>query len=425
MKHFERILAEDPVVIIDGGKRTPRADILHENRSPGLFSGFTTNQLGAMALKAVITPLANLLDKFGHVIAGTVGDSHRESWYGARHVGLLAGLPEDVPALTVQRLCGSGAEAIVQGTMKLLLGDLNGPFVAVVGMQSMQYPHVAHGLRGRHVKYGPLTSLPPGAALQDMMLLSLFDPVAGMAMANTAELLGRQNGITREECDRFALQSNERAKAARDTGYFDEETVPVSVPVNGGVSPMDVCRDTHIRDDASYDGLAGLRPTFEPGGMITAGNASGVVDGAAAMVLCQQFTATEHNLQPLARIVAWGYGACDPKIMGWGPVPATKQALGRAGLTGDQIDWVELNEAFAPQALACIKGFTEMGIDPEKVNPYGGAIALGHPLGATGAILTLTAAYGLRRTGKRYALITMCIGGGQGISLIIENPLAA
>ncbi|MBI5222704.1 MAG: thiolase family protein [Candidatus Magasanikbacteria bacterium] len=409
------------MVILDGGRRTPRADILHENRAPGLFSCYTANQLGALALKETLVATGIDPAKIGHVFVGNAGQSHRESLYCARHVGLGAGIPEDVPALTLNRLCGSGAEAIVQGAKLLLLEDTDRPLVAVGGTESMNYPHLVWGMRGRGVKYGPLTSLPQGVALQDLLLLALFDPMAGMSMASTAELLGRDWGITRERCDELAFKSQMLAKAARDAGWFNEEIVPVQVPRNGGVDMMTVCHDTHIRDDASPDKLAGLPPAFEPGGMVTAGNASGVVDGAAAMILCRLSTARTLNLNPLARVVAWGYGACDPKIMGWGPVPATKQALKRAELTGEQMDWVELNEAFAPQAAACVKDFAEMGIDPEKVNPYGGAIALGHPLGATGSILTLTAAYGLRRTGKRYALVTMCIGGGQGISLIIES----
>ena len=419
---LRQLLDDDPVVILDEAKRTPRADTLTKD-GLGLFNGSGANQLGSIALRAVLRATGIKPDMIGHLIMGSVGHAKRDAWYGGRHVGLSAGV--NTPAVTVNRLCGSGVEAIRIGVMQLLLESTDHqPFVAVVAAEQMNYPHLVQA-RGRNgVKFGPANLL-PGTVGQDTMTISLYDPFAGMAMANTAERLGRQEGITRGQCDQFALRSHGRAKAARDAGHFDEEIVAVSVPMNGGVSPMDVCRDTHIRDDITLDGLANLRSAFEPGGMITAGNASGVVDGAAAMIICRNSTATNMGLTPLARIVGWGCATCPPDIMGWGPVPATKQALECAGLTGDRIHWVELNEAFAPQALACIKGFAKMGIDPEKVNPYGGAIALGHPLGATGAILTLTAAYGLRRTGKRYALVTMCIGGGQGISLIIENPRAA
>jgi acetyl-CoA acetyltransferase family protein len=242
-----------------------------------------------------------------------------------------------------------------------------------------------------------------------------------MAMANTAEELGRRYHITREESDAFAHRSHENAKAARDAGHFNEEITPITVALDAGQPPSVVQHDTHILDDASVTKMARLPPAFEPGGVITAGNASAVVDGAAAMVIGREADAKRHGAAPLARLAGVGVAACDPEIMGWGPVPATRRALARAGLRGADIDIVEINEAFAPQALACMRDFEQMGIDPARVNPMGGAIALGHPLGATGAILTLTCAYALRRTGKRYGLVTMCIGGGQGISLVLES----
>jgi acetyl-CoA acetyltransferase family protein len=251
--------------------------------------------------------------------------------------------------------------------------------------------------------------------------MSLYDPSAKMAMANTAEELGRRYGITRKDADRFGHRSHTNAKQARDSGWFEEEIEPVTVSANGSSRPVEVRHDTHIMDDVSLGKMARLRPAFEPGGVITAGNASAVVDGAAAMVIGRESDAEKHGLRPLARVLGMGVAACDPHIMGWGPVPATRKALDRAGLRGGDIDIVELNEAFAPQALACIRDFAEMGIDPEKVNPMGSAIALGHPLGATGAVLTITCAYALRRTKKRYGAVTMCIGGGQGISLVLES----
>jgi acetyl-CoA acetyltransferase family protein len=305
--------------------------------------------------------------------------------------------------------------------------DPERPFSVVGGAESMQYPFSAYNLRGHKVgsgvqKYGPIPakSLPAGSALQDALLMSLWDPSAKMAMANTAEELGRRYGITREAADEFGFRSHQLAKAARDAGHFDEEIVPVAVEDPNRVEALNVAHDTHIMDRVTLAKMARLPAAFEPGGIITAGNASAVVDGGAAMVIAKESDAAAEKLPVLARIIGAGVAACDPQIMGWGPVPATRRALDRSGIRGDAIDIVELNEAFAPQALACMRDFEELGIAPEKVNPTGGAIALGHPLGATGAILTLTCAYALRRNKQRYGLVTMCIGGGQGIALVIE-----
>jgi acetyl-CoA acetyltransferase family protein len=341
------------------------------------------------------------------------------------------GLGDDVPALTVARICGSGAEAVAVGMEHILAGlrhDEQRPFLVVGGAESMQYPLSVYNVRGHKVgpsvqKYGPLDprNLPAGTMLQDTLLMSLYDPGAQMAMANTAEELGRRYGVTREEADAFGHRSHRLAAVARDAGWFDEEIAPVTLPGAGGAPDRVVEHDTHIMDDISLAKMARLRPAFEPGGIITAGNASAVVDGAAAMVLCRESDARKHGLEPLARVVAAGTAACDPRIMGWGPVPATRIALRRAGLAGADLDHVELNEAFAPQALACLRDFADMGIDPQRVNPMGNAIALGHPLGATGAVLTLTCAYALRRKKQRYGLVTMCIGGGQGNALILES----
>jgi acetyl-CoA acetyltransferase family protein len=292
----------------------------------------------------------------------------------------------------------------------------------------MQYPFSLYNQRGKLVgtavqKYGPIDSkaLSAGTALQDALLMCLYDPSAKMAMANTAEELGRRYKITREECDRFGLRSHVNAKNARDAGYFDEEIEPVTVEQGGSAAPVTVKYDTHIMENPSLEMMAKLPPAFEAGGVITAGNASAVVDSAAAMVLGLESDVRKHSLKPLCRIAGYGVAGVDPQIMGIGPVPATKKALRSAGIKGNQIDIVEINEAFAPQSLACARDLEKMGIDPEKINPMGNAIALGHPLGATGAILTLTCAYALRRRKLRYGLVTMCIGGGQGIALILES----
>ena len=419
----------DNIVILDGARRTPRADILIKNREPGLFSRFTTTQLGGFAIEATLdnTPIDR--DLIGHVVMGMAAHSHRDSIYAARGMAWRGGIKHDVPALTVARICGSGAEAVAVGAELILAGvrhDAARPFVVAGGAESMQYPLSLYGVRGKPVgagvhKYGPVDarSLPAGTHLQDSLLMSLYDPSSKMAMANTAEELGRRYKITREEADAFGYRSQTLAKTARDSGWFKEETAPVTV--EGGAEPVVVEHDTHIMDNVSLAKMGRLPAAFEQGGIVTAGNASAVVDGAAAMVIGKESDATAHGYKPLARVIGMGVAGCEPEIMGWGPVPATRIALERAGITGDQIDRVELNEAFAPQAIAVIRDFEALGVDPEKVNPDGGAIALGHPLGATGAILTLTCAYGLRRTGGKYGLVTMCIGGGQGITLVLES----
>ena len=423
---------KNSIVILDGARRTPRADILINNQQPGLFSRFTATQLGGLAIKATLENTKIDRSLIGHVVMGMAQHANRDSIYGAQGMAWRGGLDDDVPALTVARICGSGAEAVAVGAEIMLAGlrhDRSRPFMVVGGGESMQYPFCLFNWRGRKVgaatqKYGPIDAkqLPPGAHLQDALLMGLWDPGAQMAMANTAEELGRRYEITREQADELGYRSHVNAKKARDQGWVDEEIEPVVVQTDGAEEPIEVKYDTHIMDNVSMQKMARLRPAFEPpNGIITAGNASAVVDGAAAMVIGKEVDADQHGVKPLARIVGYGVAACDPKIMGWGPVPATKIALDNAGLKGEQLDHVELNEAFAPQALAVIKDFETIGIDREKVNPMGNAIALGHPLGATGAVLTLTCAYALRRKKERYGLVTMCIGGGQGISLVLES----
>ncbi len=421
---------EKTIVIVDGGRRLPRADILVNNREPGLYARFSTTQLGGLAVRAAVRDSRVPVDRIGHVVMGMAQHSHRDSIYAAQGMRWRGGLPDDVPALTVARICGSGAEALAVGAELILAGlrhDERRPFVVVGGAESMQYGFTLYGARSKKVgdavqKYGPIDAkaLPPGTYLADVMLAGLYDPSAKLSMANTAEELARRYRITREQADAFGLRSHRNAKRARDEGWFDEEIEPVVVKRDGAAEPIQVRHDTHILDDATPDGMARLPPAFEPGGIVTAGNASAVVDGAAAMLIGRELDVTAAGLRPLARVAGVGVAGCDPRIMGWGPVPATRMALQRAGIEGKDLDVVELNEAFAPQALACIRDFEAMGIDPDRVNPMGNAIAMGHPLGATGAILTLTCAYALRRTRKRYGLVTMCIGGGQGIAVVLE-----
>ncbi|MBN2241505.1 MAG: thiolase family protein [Acidobacteria bacterium] len=422
---------EKSIVVLDGGRRLPRADLLYKNRLPGLYARISTTQLGGMAIKATLENTAIDPGLIGHVIMGMAAHSHRDSIYGAQGMRWRGGLGYDVPALTVARICGSGAEAISVAAEMALAGlrhDENRPFYIVGGGESMQYPFTLYNYRGRMVgnatqKYGPIDSraLPAGTTLQDSLLMCLYDPAAKLRMAGTAEELGRRYGITREECDRFGYRSHANAKKARDAGHFDEELVPVTVQQGGGAPPITVKYDEHILEDPSLEKMAKLLPAFEANGVITAGNASAVVDGAAAMVLGLESDAQRYGLKPLCRIIGYGVAGVDPRIMGYGPVPASRKALESAGLKGDQIDIIELNEAFAPQSLACLRDMEKYGIDPEKVNPMGNAIALGHPLGATGAVLFLTCAYALRRRKLRYGLVTMCIGGGQGIALVIES----
>ncbi|WP_297291779.1 thiolase family protein, partial [Oceanicoccus sp.] len=298
---------------------------------------------------------------------GNALESHRDSIYAARGMAIEGGLPYDVPALTVRRICGSGAQAILNATHMLLLKDYpeDKPFLIAGGAESMQYPHILYNLRGRRVgnsvvKYGAIncSTLPHGTYAQDLLHMALYDPSANMAMANTGENLGRIYKIKRKEADQFAYRSHMRAKAFREEKGFDDEIVPVEVPVPGSFDRTMLDYDTHVRPNISLDGLAGLPPVFEPpDGIITPGNASAVVDGAAAMVVCRENDAKQQGHDPLCRIVGWGVAGVDPKVMGIGPVPATKLALEMAGIKADQLDTIELNEAFAPQALACIQDF--------------------------------------------------------------------
>ena len=422
---------EKSIVILDGGRRLPRADILHNNKAPGLFTRFSTTQLGGLAVKAALKHTAVDPSLIGHVIMGMAAHSHRDSIYAAQGMRWRGGLGHDVPALTVARICGSGAEAISVACEIALAGlrhDEARPFYLVGGAESMQYPFILYNQRGKTIgnsvqKYGPVDAkaLAPGTHLQDALLMCLYDPSAKLSMANTAEELGRRYAITREACDRFGYRSHVNAKKARDAGHFDEEIEPVTVEQGGSAAPITVKYDTHILENPTLEGMAKLPPAFEAGGVITAGNASAVVDSAAAMVLGLESDAERCGLKPLCRVIGFGVAGVDPQIMGIGPVPATRKALANAGIKGEQVDIVEINEAFSPQSLACARDMETMGIDPEKINPMGNAIALGHPLGATGAILTLTCAYALRRRKLRYGLVTMCIGGGQGIALILES----
>ncbi|MGA7616525.1 MAG: acetyl-CoA C-acetyltransferase [Thermoanaerobaculia bacterium] len=390
------------LVIIDGA-RTPMAEY------NGHFSDTSAIDLAVVAAKGALERSGFSPDEVDHVIVGNALQTSGDAIYGARHVGLKAGVPKQVPALTVNRLCGSGIQSVVSGAEQILLGEAE--TVLAGGMENMsQAPHVIRGAR-KGLKLGQ-------GALEDSLMVALLDSYTGLYMAQTSDNLARKYDISREDQDAFALESQRRAGAAWEAGRLSEEIVPVTVGRKG----EQIDRDDHLRPETTMEGLAKLKPAFAKDGFVTAGNASGIVDGAAMLVVTSAEYAKTKGRKLLGRIVSWGISGCDPDIMGIGPVPSTKIALQKAGLTLDQIDLIEINEAFAGQILAVVK---DLGIDPSKLNVNGGAIALGHPLGATGSRLLLTLMYELRRRGARYGLASACIGGGQGIAMIVENPAAA
>ena len=387
-------------VVIVAGMRTPMA------RYTGSFSDVSAIDLGAHAAKAAIAKAGIPAEEVDHVVFGNVLQTSADAIYGARHVGLKAGLKTETPAVTVNRLCGSGIEAIVQAAQRLLLGEAN--VVLAGGMENMtQAPFVIRGARNG-LKLG-------GGALEDFLFVGLTDSYCGMPMALTAEKLAEQTGITRKDADAYALRSQQAADAAAKAGFFKDEISPVEV--KQGRKSILVSEDDHRRPETTVETLEKLPPSFKKDGIVTAGNASGIVDGAAAVVVTREGTARQRGLKPIGRIISWSVTGVDPTIMGIGPVPATRKALQAAGLTLDQLDRIEVNEAFAAQYLAVEK---ELGLPRDKTNVNGGAIALGHPLAASGTRLVITVLHGLRRKGLRYGLATACIGGGQGIAMIVE-----
>ena len=387
-------------VVIVAGARTPMA------RYTGVFSEVSAIELGAHATKGAVARSGVDPGEFDHVVFGNVLQTSSDAIYGARHVGLKAGLKVETPAVTVNRLCGSGIEAIAQAAQRLLLGEAS--MVVAGGMENMtQAPFVIRGAR---------TGLKLGSGvLEDFLFVGLTDSYCGLPMAMTAEKLAAQTGITRADADAYALRSQQAADAAAKAGVFKEEIVPVEV--KQGKKSIVVSEDDHRRPETTMETLSKLPPSFQKDGIVTAGNASGIVDGAAAVVVTREKTAKERGLKPLGRIVSWAALGVDPSIMGIGPVPSTRKALQLAGLSLSQIDRVEVNEAFAAQYLAVEK---ELGLSREKTNVNGGAIALGHPLAASGTRLVITVLNELRRKGLKYGVATACIGGGQGIAMIVE-----
>lgn len=375
----------------------------------GSLKDFTATDLGVVSGKAAIEAAGIEAAQIDHVIYGNALQTSADAIYLARHVALRSGVPEETPAVTVNRLCGSGFQALVQGAQEILLGEANA--VLAGGTESMsQAPHIIRGGRWGKLRLGPA-----GAFFEDMLWESLTDSNCSLTMAQTAEGLGDKYEVTREESDEVAYNSQIRAKAAWDAGHFAAEIAPVLIKSRKGESEF--AYDEHIRPEVTLESLAKLRPYFREGGFVTAGNASGIGDGSASAVLADREWAEANGLQPLGRMVSWAFVGVDPKIMGIGPAPAIRKALAKAGLSLEDMDLVEVNEAFAPQYKAVEK---DLGLDPETTNVNGGAIALTHPLAASGARITVHLLHELRRRGGRYAVGSACIGGGQGGAVVVE-----
>ena len=373
----------------------------------GSLKDLSAIDLGAHAARAALERSRVPGSDIGHAVIGNALQTSPDAIYCARHVALKAGLPIEVPAVTVNRLCGSGFEAITQGAQLILLGEADA--VLAGGTESMsQAPHVVRGAR-----WG--LRLGPAAPLEDLLWESLKDPQCGLSMAETAEGLAEKYKLTRKEVDEVALASQQRAKQAWDACVFQDEVVGISIKKKG--KDVEFRADEHMRPDTTLEVLLGLKPYFKKDGLVTAGNASGICDGAAATVIASDEFAKAHGLQPLGRLVAWAVAGVEPKYMGIGPAPAARKALAKADMKLAQMDLVEVNEAFAPQYLAVEK---ELGLDRSKTNVHGGAIAIGHPLAASGTRITIHLLHALRQQKKRFGLGSACIGGGQGAAVIVE-----
>ena len=388
------------VYIIDGARTAFTA-------FGGSFAAVDAVQLGTATAVEALKRSGVKPEQIDHVVYGGVIATGANAAYLARHIGLYAGVPQEVPALTQNRLCGSGMQSVVTAAQQILLGEAN--VVLAGGAENMsQSPYANFEQRFGGAKIGDLKFI-------DMLSATLTDQYTGNGMGMTAEKLAEQYSISREEQDAFALLSHSRAAVARDAGKFKEEIAPVTVKTRKGELVIDT--DEHIKEGGTMESLAKLRPAFKKDGTVTAANASGINDGAASVVVASEQFVQDNGLKPIARIVSWGVAGVDPTVMGIGPVPAIKQALKRANLSIEDLDVVEVNEAFAAQYLAVEKA---LGLDREKTNVNGGAIALGHPVGASGTRVIISAAYELKRRGGKYAAASLCIGGGQGIALIIE-----
>ncbi len=375
----------------------------------GMLKELTATQLGTIAARHAVERSGVPAEQIDHVVFGNALQTSADAIYLARHVGLQAGLPIEVSAVTVNRLCGSGFESIIQGAQQILLDESS--VVLAGGAESMsQAPHVIRGARWG-LRLGPT---PP---LEDTLWEALRDPQCGLSMAETAENLAEKYGLSRREVDEYALLSQQRAKQAWDDGVFDLEAIPVPIKNRKTEQTHDWRADEHMRPDTTLEGLLSLPPYFKQEGLVTAGNASGICDGAAATVVAGEDVAQQHGLEPLGRLVSWAVTGVEPGYMGIGPAPAARMALEKAGLTLDAMDLVEVNEAFAPQYVAVEK---ELGLDRERTNVHGGAIAIGHPLAASGTRITIHLLHALRRAKGRYGLGSACIGGGQGAAVVVE-----
>jgi acetyl-CoA acyltransferase 2 len=375
----------------------------------GALKDTSATDLGVAAARPALERAGVDPGVIGHVIFGNVLQTSADAPYLARHVGLRAGLPIEVPAVTVNRLCGSGFEAIIQGAHRLLLDEAD--VVLAGGSESMsQAPHVLRGARWG-LRLGPA---PP---LEDTLWEALRDGYCDLAMAETAERLAERYHIGREAVDCYAARSQACAKIGWDSGAFADEVVPVTVKDRRTKRDVAFASDEHMRPATTPEALAGLPPYFRKDGVVTAGNASGICDGAAALVIASGDFARDRGLRPIGRLVGWGVAGVEPAAMGLGPVPASRRALVRAGRSLDDMDLVEINEAFAAQYLAVEQ---ELGLDRERTNVDGGAVAIGHPLGASGARITTHLLHALRRRGGRYGLGAACIGGGQGAAVVVE-----
>ncbi len=404
-------------VVIVGGARTPFCEWLGGKRGDGqrggLLAEVTAEDLGATAIRGALEKSGTSPESVDHVVMGHALQTSDQAIFGSRHAGLAAGIPEQVPMLTLSRICGSGAQSIVTGAQMIILGEAE--VVVAGGMENLsQAPHVLRGMRERYrLGRPPQAGEEIAVDMEDYLFTNLLDGMCGKFMAQTSDELCSRNGVTRQQTDEFAALSHQRTEASIDSGVWAKEIVEVETPT-GTVGAAD---EDHVVRGTTVASLAELRTAFGPDSLVTAGNASGVVDGAAAVVIKSASRAEADGDEPLARIVSWGIVGLEPAIMAYGPVPSSRMALEKAGLTVQDIDRWEINEAFAGQAVACIE---ELGLDIASVNVNGGAVGLGHPLAATGTRLVLTLAHELRRSAGRYGVATACIGGGQGIAVIIE-----
>jgi acetyl-CoA acyltransferase 2 len=405
-------MVEDVVIV--GGARTPFCEWAGgktgSGKAGGALSSVSAQQLGAIAIRGALEKTNTSPQQVDHVVMGYALQTCAQSIYGARHAGLQAGIPQEVPMLTLSRICGSGIQSIVSGAQMIQLGEAN--TVVSGGMENLsQAPHVLRGAR----EGWKLGRSPP---VEDYMMTNLQDMTCGLFMAQTSDELCRRKNIDRVSIDEFAALSHQRTAKSIDENIFEQEIVTVTIPSRRGDTILTHKDEDHVVRNTTKESLASLPTAFGKDSFVTAGNASGVVDGAAAVVIKSASQATKDGDQPLARIVNWGIVGLEPAIMAYGPVPASLKALERANMNIEDIDLWEINEAFAGQAVACIR---DLGLDVNKVNVNGGAVGLGHPLAATGTRLVLTLAHELRRSNLRFGIATACIGGGQGIAMILES----